>query len=628
MISILAALLLAAAPGVPQVQGNANGTPLPTLVPDTLASGSVSGPCADANIQACGATSTVAVALAGSQGCGFTVPAASTLVGTLKADYLGSDNTTWFNTSLLDIAGNATSSLAASTTTAYFSSVAVPSGARQCRVRASAWTSGSGTLYAISTTTPALGNAIQGNGTAGTPSTGAMTIQGITGMTPVSVTQTGVTPVTCTISTACSTGQSCAATSHCDIAVASESSIGMQITATSSPTGITLVVDTSVDGTNWPSNTTGTGLFDSGATLKKTTTLTAFNNSDYYNLIPSGGAGTVRVRATALTSGTVTVQLGATDLNDPSVIFGTPGGATSAPPAYAAVAAQDAVTATTMNPIRSVAPNNTAGTAPGLLVMGATARTASPAYTAGNVATPSMDVTGAQNVILGTVGTVAQIGAANAAIGNGVTVFGVKGGTLGTTNALTNGNIGAASADTAGVLYVNGKIATNTALTNANPVYIGGEAQGSALPTAATAGNGRHILVNLDGAQYVQPGSPLLFSGGVTAIAATLTQVVAAPAAGTSLYLTDITAVSDTATAGQFTLRYGTGANCVTGTTTNYPNVAALTTGKIPYPGNTANNPLYVTFTTPLKVPAANALCVICVATNTCTVHVQGFTAP
>jgi hypothetical protein len=170
--------------------------------------------------------------------------------------------------------------------------------------------------------------------------------------------------------------------------------------------------------------------------------------------------------------------------------------------------------------------------------------------------------------------------------------------------------------------------AANAATAPANVVAVGVEVQSSALGTSATAGQVRRPVAGLDGVLYMRPGSPLLWSCGVTAIGATLTQCQAAPAASTSLYLTDITVVSDTATAGSYTLRFGTGTNCATGTTTVFPAVSSITTGKIPYPGNTANLPIWHSFQTPLKLTAANALCVICVATNTCTVSAQGFTAP
>src|SRR5882672_5593540 len=170
--------------------------------------------------------------------------------------------------------------------------------------------------------------------------------------------------------------------------------------------------------------------------------------------------------------------------------------------------------------------------------------------------------------------------------------------------------------------------AANNAAAPANVTVDGFEAQSSALSASATAGNVRRGVVGLDGVLYTRGGSPLLWSCGITAIGATLTQCQAAPAASTSLYITDITAVSDTATAGSYTLRSGTGTNCATGTATIFPAVASITAGKIPYPGNTANLPIWHSFGTPIKVAAASAVCAICVATNTCTVSMQGFTAP
>lgn len=172
--------------------------------------------------------------------------------------------------------------------------------------------------------------------------------------------------------------------------------------------------------------------------------------------------------------------------------------------------------------------------------------------------------------------------------------------------------------------------AANNAAAPANVIADGFEAQSSALGASATASNMRRGVVGLDGVLYVRLGSPLLFSCGLTAIAASLTQCQAVPSAGTSLYLTDISIMSDTATGGTYLLRYGTGSNCGTGTTTLFPAVASLTAGKLPYPANSATGSVFaqVNFQTPLKLPAANALCIICTATNTCTVSMQGFTAP
>lgn len=164
----------------------------------------------------------------------------------------------------------------------------------------------------------------------------------------------------------------------------------------------------------------------------------------------------------------------------------------------------------------------------------------------------------------------------------------------------------------------------------ANVVSVGYEAatQTTTQPTAATAGNVRRPVTSGDGALYVRQGGPVMWNSALTAIGATLTEIRAAPGAGLKLYVTDITVMSDTATGGQFLLRYGTGANCGTGTTTLFPAVAALTTGKLPYPGN-ASSALTREFVTPISnIVANNAICVICIATNTCTIQLNGYTAP
>lgn len=117
------------------------------------------------------------------------------------------------------------------------------------------------------------------------------------------------------------------------------------------------------------------------------------------------------------------------------------------------------------------------------------------------------------------------------------------------------------------------------------------------------------------------------WSCGLDNIGATLTQCQPAPAAGLRLYVTDVVITSTTATAGQFLIRYGTGANCVTGTTSLLP--SAATVARLPYPANTSVvGPTSISLRTPVAAPAANAVCIICVATNTCTVQMTGYTAP
>lgn len=128
---------------------------------------------------------------------------------------------------------------------------------------------------------------------------------------------------------------------------------------------------------------------------------------------------------------------------------------------------------------------------------------------------------------------------------------------------------------------------------------------------------------------FVRMDHPNRLSCSADNIAATLTQMTncGAPGAGLAIYLTDIFAVSTTATAGTMSLQIGTGSNCGTGTIALYP--PAGTTRRVGYPGNTAaTGPLQMHFQTPYRASTNNALCVIGVATNTVNILVQGFIAP
>lgn len=157
-----------------------------------------------------------------------------------------------------------------------------------------------------------------------------------------------------------------------------------------------------------------------------------------------------------------------------------------------------------------------------------------------------------------------------------------------------------------------------------NPVLIGVEAR-STQPTAATDGNLRRPVGSVDGVQFYRFGGPVPWSCSLDAIAATLTQCQAAPGAGLKLYLTDIVAQSTTATAGLFLIRYGTGTNCGTGTTSLLP--AAATVVRLAHPANTAA-PTSIKLQVPLATAANNAICAVGVATNTLTVQMSGYTAP
>lgn len=233
--------------------------------------------------------------------------------------------------------------------------------------------------------------------------------------------------------------------------------------------------------------------------------------------------------------------------------------------------------------------NNAA--APGATNVGALsalANAANPTWTEGNLVLASVDLAGRQRANL-------------SAVGGTATVSGGLAGTLG----------------------VGGTQANNTAITD-NPSLQGFEAL-STQPTAATTGNIRRGVASLDGAQYVRLGGPVPWSCSLDNIGATLTQCQAAPGAGLKLYLTDIMVQSTTAIAGQFLVRFGTGVNCGTGTTSLLP--AAATVVRLAYPSNTATATSF-SFLTPLSATAANAICILCVVTNTCTVQMSGFTAP
>lgn len=129
-----------------------------------------------------------------------------------------------------------------------------------------------------------------------------------------------------------------------------------------------------------------------------------------------------------------------------------------------------------------------------------------------------------------------------------------------------------------------------------------------------------------DGALFTRPGGgSASWTCSLDNIGATLTECKAAPGAGLKLYVTDIVIQSTTATAGLFLIRYGTGTNCGTGTTSLLP--SAATVPRLGYPLNTAA-PAVISQTTPIAAAANNAVCIICTVTQTCTVQISGYTAP
>lgn len=124
-----------------------------------------------------------------------------------------------------------------------------------------------------------------------------------------------------------------------------------------------------------------------------------------------------------------------------------------------------------------------------------------------------------------------------------------------------------------------------------------------------------------------QNGAP--FSCGADNIGATLTEMtgcaVLAASPALRYYVTTITTQSTTTTAGQFSVRSGTGTNCGTGTANVLP--SSVGTARYASPANTAA-PSVIFFDPPIPVTPGHALCVLGVATNTTTITVTGYVAP
>jgi len=135
----------------------------------------------------------------------------------------------------------------------------------------------------------------------------------------------------------------------------------------------------------------------------------------------------------------------------------------------------------------------------------------------------------------------------------------------------------------------------------------------------------------LTGPEIKAQTSGLQFTCSADNIAATLTKLTNCDDAdlpaqpGMRRYITDVVAQSTTTTAGQWILRYGTGTNCGTGTTSLLPSAATVV--RLAAPANTAA-PTIIPLRTPVIVPSGQDLCVLGVATNTVTIQVNGYVAP
>lgn len=165
-------------------------------------------------------------------------------------------------------------------------------------------------------------------------------------------------------------------------------------------------------------------------------------------------------------------------------------------------------------------------------------------------------------------------------------------------------------------VFVEGNSSQGGTLTN--PVVAG------AVPTAQGSTPTAHSVVtslsaDQAGALFVRQGGPNVWTCTLSALANTLTQCQAAPGSG-RLNITDIAVQTTTATAGTYQIKYGTGSNCGTGTTSLMGFAATA-------PVSTAQTQ-YEHLVSPMVPAATNAVCVIGTATNTINIQLWGFVGP
>lgn len=188
------------------------------------------------------------------------------------------------------------------------------------------------------------------------------------------------------------------------------------------------------------------------------------------------------------------------------------------------------------------------------------------------------------------------------------------------TNISTNlAQIGATTVvngGTAGTLAVGGQAAHATGVSG-NPMLLGAYAESDAAALDSTnvaEGDVTRLKADIEGRLMVTTYHPNRGTAGYNAIAASLTQIVAAPGAGLSIYIDALYVQTTTTTSGTYSFQSGTGSNCGTGTAAVFP--VSGTSNRFNSPPTTgAMAPLIMP--TPLKLAANTALCVIGVATNT-----------
>lgn len=232
----------------------------------------------------------------------------------------------------------------------------------------------------------------------------------------------------------------------------------------------------------------------------------------------------------------------------------------------------------------------------------------------------------------------AQFGGTNISTGTGVGGVGIPRVTISNDSSLaanqsvnvaqiagTNTVTAAAGVQKVGIVgNANGIIdAADNATPPANEIAVGLLAVGIGVqPTNKTGGNLVRQLSSTEGVTYVQEGNSNRFSCFINGVTVT-TQCQAAPGAGLRAYVTSATMSSQSTTAVQLDIVYGTGANCATGITAITHKIqfgtASLTTSPQSYT---------MSFTTPLVPVAANAICVRPSAAGAFGATLTGYIAP
>jgi len=310
----------------------------------------------------------------------------------------------------------------------------------------------------------------------------------------------------------------------------------------------------------------------------------------------------------------------------------------------------------------TVQPGNTANTTPWLTTIsqGGNAATVSATNALkvdGSAVTQPVSITGA-NFPDNEPFNVAQFGGTNVSTGTGAGGAGIPRVTIsndsslaanqstnvnqlaGTATAVNNGTASAgtlrvtvASDSTGNIATIGTSVTPGTAAANlgkAEDAVAGSADTGVAMlavrnegTTQLTSATGDYGSPTIDayGVLYTHNDHPNRWFVNTLSTATTLTEIKAAPGAGLSLYITDISvynSVLSTATADAHpTLKFGTGTNCGTGTTTFWRMMNGV-----------AFDGIEQSFLTPIKLTANNALCFITSVAGTRVWNISGFTAP